>query len=220
MPKNKGKGGKNRRRGKNDTETVKRELVFKGEIDQEYAQVLRMFGNGRLEAQCFDGQKRVCHIRGKMCKKVWINVGDIILVGLRSYQDEKCDVIMKYSADEARQLKAYGELPESAKIGADMAAGSTTNDDTQIDFVTDDVASDNSDGVPYDAGRLGKSDSSDESDNNKDLPSKTVKWNDKPPQNTKPHTTKPKPSAVKPLYTDKSTARSNKNIVSEDFDDL
>lgn len=25
----------------------------------EYAQVLRMLGNGRLEAQCFDGEKRL-----------------------------------------------------------------------------------------------------------------------------------------------------------------
>jgi translation initiation factor 1A len=29
MPKNKGKGGKNRRRGKNENEEDKRELVFK-----------------------------------------------------------------------------------------------------------------------------------------------------------------------------------------------
>ena len=39
MPKNKGKGGKNRRRGKNENEGLKRELVFK-EDGQEYAQVL------------------------------------------------------------------------------------------------------------------------------------------------------------------------------------
>ena len=38
MPKNKGKGGKNRRRGKNENEGVKRELIFK-EDGQEYAQV-------------------------------------------------------------------------------------------------------------------------------------------------------------------------------------
>lgn len=38
--------------------------------------------------------------------------GDIILVGLREYQDEKADVILKYLADEARNLKQYGELPE------------------------------------------------------------------------------------------------------------
>jgi len=47
--------------------------------------------------------------------QVWINGGDIILVGLRDYQDGKADVILKYSSDEARNLKAYGELPESGK---------------------------------------------------------------------------------------------------------
>lgn len=52
----------------------------------EYAQVLRMLGQGRLEAQCMDGIKRLCHIRGKMRKKVWVNVGDIVLLGLREYQ--------------------------------------------------------------------------------------------------------------------------------------
>ena len=90
-------------------------MTFKEE-GQEYAQVLKMLGNGRLEALCFDGEKRLAHIRGKLRKKVWINQGDIILLSLRDYQDEKGDVILKYSADEARSLKAYGELPESAKI--------------------------------------------------------------------------------------------------------
>ncbi len=108
-------GGKNRRRGKNENDNEKRELTFKEE-GQEYAQVIKMLGNGRLEALCFDGEKRLAHIRGKLRKKVWINQGDIILLSLRDYQDEKGDVILKYSADEARSLKAYGELPESAKI--------------------------------------------------------------------------------------------------------
>ena len=93
MPKAKGKGGKNRRRGKNDGDD-KRELVFKDE-SQEYAQVLRMLGNGRLEAMCFDREKRLAHIRGKMRKKVWINNGDIILLSLREFEDGKADVIQK-----------------------------------------------------------------------------------------------------------------------------
>ena len=45
-----------------------------------------MLGNGRLEAMCFDGVKRLCHIRGKLRKKVWINQSDIVLIGLRDYQ--------------------------------------------------------------------------------------------------------------------------------------
>lgn len=41
----------------------KRELVFKEE-GQEYAQVVRMLGNGRLKASCFDGEDRMAHVRG------------------------------------------------------------------------------------------------------------------------------------------------------------
>lgn len=90
-------------------------MIFK-EDGQEYAQVLRMLGNGRLEAYCIDGVKRLCHIRGKMRKKVWVNTGDIVLLGLREYQDEKADVILKYMADEARSLKQYGELPDNIRV--------------------------------------------------------------------------------------------------------
>jgi translation initiation factor 1A len=45
-----------------------------------------MLGNGRLEAACFDGKTRLCHIRGKMRKKVWVNQGDIVLIGLRDFE--------------------------------------------------------------------------------------------------------------------------------------
>ncbi|KEI42883.1 uncharacterized protein L969DRAFT_179549 [Mixia osmundae IAM 14324] len=135
MPKNKGKGGKNRRRGKNENESEKRELVFK---EDEYAQVTKMLGNGRLEAQCFDGEKRLAHIRGKMRKKVWINQGDIILISLRDFQDDKADVIQKYSPDEARNLKAYGELPDTAKINETDAFGEE-GDDADVDFEEEDI---------------------------------------------------------------------------------
>ncbi|KAK8807652.1 hypothetical protein WA171_000605 [Blastocystis sp. BT1] len=115
MPKAAGKGGKTRKRGKNDNEGYKRELEFK-EDGQEYGRVQKMLGNGRIEAYCYDGKTRLCNIRGKMRKKEWITVGDIVLIGLRDFQDDKADVIMKYTADEARQLKAYGEIPDNVAI--------------------------------------------------------------------------------------------------------
>ena len=140
MPKNKGKGGKNRRRGKNESEGLKRELVFK-EDGQEYAQATKMLGNGRLEAICFDGVTRLCHIRGKLRKKVWINQSDIVLVGLREFQDSKADVIQKYSADEARNLKSYGEFPDSVKINEAVEFGRGGDDDIEFD----DIGSEDSD---------------------------------------------------------------------------
>ncbi len=97
-----------------------------------------MLGNGRLEAMCFDGVQRLCHIRGKLRKKVWINQSDIVLVGLRDYQDKKADVILKYSADEARNLKSYGEFPETVKINETVTFGEEGFDD-EIEF--DDVES-------------------------------------------------------------------------------
>ncbi|KAL1518257.1 hypothetical protein ABEB36_001905 [Hypothenemus hampei] len=145
MPKNKGKGGKNRRRGKNENETEKRELIFK-EDGQEYAQVTKMLGNGRLEATCFDGVKRLCHIRGKLRKKVWINQGDIILIGLRDYQDAKADVILKYTPDEARNLKTYGEFPESVKI-SDYVTFVENDLDEDIEFGDDVSSGDDADPV-------------------------------------------------------------------------
>jgi translation initiation factor 1A len=61
MPKNKGRGGKNYKRGKNENET-KRELELKQE-GMEYAQVEKMLGNGRLNCYCLDGKTRLGHIR-------------------------------------------------------------------------------------------------------------------------------------------------------------
>jgi translation initiation factor 1A len=125
-----------------------------------------MLGNGRLEAQCFDGARRLAHIRGKLRKKVWINQGDIILLSLRDYQDEKGDVIMKYSgtyyphiharriklwmhantptADEARSLKAYGELPENAKINETDTYGDQGDEGIGFEFDEDRDDSDSS----------------------------------------------------------------------------
>jgi len=159
MPKNKGKGGKNRRRGKNENEAEKRELVFK-EDGQEYAQVIKMLGNGRLQAYCFDGTVRMCHIRGKLRKKIWINSGDVILIGLRDYQDKKADVILKYNAEEARNLKTYGELPENAKINeggededfgiefADMGIGELAVSDGDDAEISEDSETESSDEEP------------------------------------------------------------------------
>lgn len=124
--------GPDRRRGKNEGDE-KRELIFK-EDGQEYAQVLRMLGNGRLEAACIDGVKRLCHIRGKMRKKVWVSTGDVILLGLRDYQDEKADVILKYAPDEARSLKAYGELPDNFKIDLGVEDDGAEEEEDYVDF--------------------------------------------------------------------------------------
>ena len=64
------------------------------EDGQEYAQVIKMLGNGRLEAMCFDGEKRLAHIRGKMRKKVCI-----VIVLIRMLSDR----LSKSGVDQSRR---------------------------------------------------------------------------------------------------------------------
>jgi len=120
------------KRGKGAPTGEKKELIFR-EDGQEYGQVQRMLGNGRCDVQCCDGTKRMCHIRGKMRKKVWVNQGDIVLVSLRDFQDEKGDIIIKYQPDEARNLKTYGELPDNFKIN-DFGGEEGSDSDDNIEF--------------------------------------------------------------------------------------
>ena len=114
MPKNTGRGGKNYRRGNNKTQ-IKRELVLKEE-GTVYGQVLKMLGNGRVDVYCFDSVKRIGNIRGKMKRRVWIAAGDVVLISLRDFQNEKCDIILKYTPEEVRQLKAQDQIPESIEV--------------------------------------------------------------------------------------------------------
>ena len=43
--------------------------------------MIKMLGNGRLEAYCFDGTNRLCHIRGKLRKKVCSYIDPISYCG-------------------------------------------------------------------------------------------------------------------------------------------
>ncbi|KAJ1756413.1 Translation initiation factor 1A [Coemansia sp. RSA 1807] len=130
-------GGRAFKRGKSDTSGQdKRELVFKEDL-QEYAQVTKVLGNGRMEVQCFDkeNKKRLGHIRGAMRKKVWINLGDYVLVSLREFQDQKCDIVQKYSDEEVSNLRKAEQLPEKSANAGD--AQQEEEDDDLVEFDLD-----------------------------------------------------------------------------------
>ena len=111
MPKPFGKGGNKRKKGKKPIQDS-REFRFKEECE-EYARIIKLLGDSRFQCVCSDGVDRVAHIRLKMWKKVWLKCGDIILVSLRDYEPEKCDIIDKFSEKEIAKLKKEGEIKET-----------------------------------------------------------------------------------------------------------
>ena len=109
-------GGKKAKKAKNHNPALtggKRTILW-AEQDQIYGRVDKILGDMRCSVLCHDGQTRVCKIRGKMRKRVWINMGDIVLVCLRDFQDGKADIIHKYTPSEAVMLKEQGEFDPEA----------------------------------------------------------------------------------------------------------
>lgn len=61
------------------------------------------------------------------------------MISLRDFQDDKADVILKYNTEEARNLKAYGELPESAKINETDTFQGGSDDELDVEFDIDEI---------------------------------------------------------------------------------
>jgi len=76
----------------------------------EYAWITKMLGNGRVLAKNMEKVERLGIIRGNMRKREWMGVGDLVLVTLRGFQDDKVDIVFKYNDSEVRMLRKWGEI--------------------------------------------------------------------------------------------------------------
>tara|TARA_B100001113_G_C21122824_1_gene628182 strand:- start:3589 stop:4005 length:417 start_codon:yes stop_codon:yes gene_type:complete len=138
MVRNKGKGGKNFKKAKNYETVDKRHIIYKTE-GQEYALITKMLGNGRCECKCYDGRTRLGHIRGKMHKRVWICIGDTVLVSLRDYQDEKADIIHKYTSEETKTLISYNEITGNIRIDEEDGINDDNDSNASCEIDFDDI---------------------------------------------------------------------------------
>lgn len=109
-----------------------RELILKVE-GQEYATAGKMLGSGRFRALCQDGKERLCIICGTMRNRTWISEGDLVLITLREFEDDKADVVHKYSVEEARKLKKLGQTNLESN---NKEKEENNEDDLGIDFDT------------------------------------------------------------------------------------
>ena len=123
------------RRKKREHAIRTRDLVLR-EDGQLYACVTKMLGSGRLEAMCGDGVERLCKIRGSMRKREWVRVGDVVLVGLRDFQDNKADVIHKYTDAEVHRLRRLGEEVVALPAGDEGLGGEDRTADV-VEFEAD-----------------------------------------------------------------------------------
>lgn len=94
--------------GKEEKTEIKRaRLPGEGEL---IAKVLDIVGDDRVRAICSDGKIRICRIPGRFRKRMWIRVGDYILVVPWEFQKDKADVVYRYEKSEVEELRKAGLL--------------------------------------------------------------------------------------------------------------
>ncbi|MEM1566434.1 MAG: translation initiation factor eIF-1A [Candidatus Bathyarchaeia archaeon] len=72
---------------------------------------VKLLGFDRVLVRCQDGHERLCRIRGKMKRRVWIREGDVVLVSPWDFQsDKRGDVIWRYTHAQAEWLRKNGYL--------------------------------------------------------------------------------------------------------------
>jgi translation initiation factor 1A len=72
---------------------------------------VKLLGFDRIMVKCQDGHERLCRIRGKLKRRVWIRLGDIVLVSPWDFQsDSRGDIYWRYRKNQTDWLRSKGYL--------------------------------------------------------------------------------------------------------------
>ncbi len=71
----------------------------------------KLLGYDRIMVKCVDGFSRLCRIRGKMKRRAWIRLNDIVIVSPWDFQsDKRGDIVYRYRRNQADWLRRNGYL--------------------------------------------------------------------------------------------------------------
>jgi translation initiation factor 1A len=73
----------------------------------------KLLGYERVMVKCLDGFTRLCRIRGKMKRRVWVRQNDVVIVSPWDFQREKRgDITYRYRRNQTAWLRDNGYLEE------------------------------------------------------------------------------------------------------------
>jgi translation initiation factor 1A len=98
----------------------KKKVLSEGELKQLVVPVpgqvvgfvTQLLGFDRVRVKCADGYERLCRIRGKMKRRVWVRLGDAVLVEPWDFQFKvRGDIRWRYTKSQVHTLRERGHLP-------------------------------------------------------------------------------------------------------------
>ena len=156
------------------------QALLEADSDQLYGRVVRILGDRNMRVFCNDNASRICRVCGAMRKRVYVNIGDVVLVSIRNLanttekerenetfksmgikekslserEQERGDIIHKYQQEDLSKLKKVKGINEKLFLQLETVDGKVLGElrtrDEENDYV----------GITFDA----SSDEDDEDD--------------------------------------------------------
>ena len=104
-------------------------------VNEMFAIADQILGGRRVRAVCEDGDSRLARIPGKMRRRQWVREGDLIVVQPWDFQDEKANVVMRYTKTQSLYLSRKGVLPDIVDLfgmSEDISEVTDANEELEI----------------------------------------------------------------------------------------
>lgn len=76
----------------------------------------QLLGGSRIHVICEDKKSRMARIPGKMKRRARVRTGDLLIIRPWDIQDEKADIVFRYSRTQANSLSRRNMLPEEINV--------------------------------------------------------------------------------------------------------
>lgn len=94
---------------KNEDEIVRAKIPKGKEV---FGVLEQRLGASRMLIRCFDGKSRNCRIPGRLKNKLWLREGDTVLVLPWEFDNDKGDILFKYTKAAIEWLRKKGYFQE------------------------------------------------------------------------------------------------------------
>ena len=75
--------------------------------------IAQRVGGSRMMVSCMDGKTRNGKVPGRLRRGMWLREGDVIIIKPWEFDDDKCEILFKYSKAAIVRLKKDGMLKTS-----------------------------------------------------------------------------------------------------------
>ena len=85
--------------------------------NQQFAVVIEMSGGSRMKALCEDGKTRMVRIGGKLKRRMWTRMNDLIIIQpWPIHEDSNADLVYRYLPTERNWVIKRDIIPEELNI--------------------------------------------------------------------------------------------------------